>query len=250
MKPGEADINEHVAGLVCVRGELAKYAIKVLAEVMSKVQQDRQRLVVLTAQVRQPAADEAIQRALERQRNTSLLLPLRSILTRYVRTLEQDRARSAASNGRSTKKTRSGGDTPGYRGTKLQWSSRSNDAQFASIQHSNVIRLDWALLQSACVEIPGLGLLCGITESQFREEILCVELTLHDSSGELLSSFWWHRDDTPAEAGSIEDAQSMKRTIIWVFDRGHVNLEITGFEPIIYDKVFFFHVVRVLFFFL
>jgi hypothetical protein len=240
MKPGGADINEHVAGLVCVRGDLAKYAIKVLADAMSKVKQDRQRLVVLTAKARQPAADEATQRALERHRKTSLLLPLRSILPRYVRTLEQDRARSAASNGRRTKKTNGRGDSPGYRGTKLQWSSRSNDAQFASIQHSNVIRLDRALLQSACVEIPGLGLLCAITESQFREEILCVELTLHDSSGELLSSFWWHRDDTPAEAGSIEDARSMKRTIIWAFDRGHVNLEIAGFEPIIYDEVFFF----------
>ena len=88
-------------------------------------------------------------------------------------------------------------------------------------------------------------MLCGITESQFREDILCVELTLHDSSGELLSSFWWHRDDTAVEAGSIEDAQSMKRTIIWVFDRGHVNLEIVGFQPII-RRGFFFHVVRVL----
>ena len=28
--------------------------------------------------------------------------------------------------------------------------------------------------------------------------------------------------------------------IIWAFDRGHVHLEIAGFEPIIYDEVFFF----------
>ena len=250
MKPGGTDISEHVAALVCVRGELAKYAIKVLADAMSKVQQDRQRLVVLTAQARQPAADEATRRALERQRKTSARLPLRSILPRYVRELEQDRARGAASKGRRPKKARSSGDTPGYRGTKVPWLLRSNDLQFASIQHSNVLRLDRALLQSACVEMPGLGLLCAITESQFREDVLCVELTLHDSSGELLSSFWWHRDDTPAEAGSIEDAQSMKRTIIWVFDDGHVNLEIAGFEPIIYDKVFFFHVIRVFFYFL
>jgi hypothetical protein len=213
--------------------------MKVLADAMSKVQQNRQRLVVLTVQTRQPAADGETQRALDRHRKTSLLLPLRSILPRYVQSLERDRAVRSAPKGGHTKKAGGGKHLAAYRGTKKQWSSRSNDTQFALTQHSNVIRLDRALLQSACGEIPGLGLLCGITESQFRENILCVELTLHDSSGELLSSFWWHRDDTAAEAGSIEDAQSMKRTIIWVFDRGHVNLEIADFQPFIYDEVFF-----------
>lgn len=52
---------------------------------------------------------------------------------------------------------------------------------------------------------------------------MCCELTLHDSRGDLISTFWWHRDDTAAEAGSIEDGRAMKRTIIWVLDRCSVN---------------------------
>jgi hypothetical protein len=123
MKPVVAVHNDHVAGLVCVRGELAKYAMKVLADAMSKVQQNRQRLVVLTVQARQPEADGETQRALELHRKTSLLLPLCSILPRYVQSLERDRAVRSGPKGGHTKKAGGGKYLAAYRGTKKQWSS-------------------------------------------------------------------------------------------------------------------------------
>ena len=111
MHPGKSD-TEHVAGLVSVNGQLARYAMNAAAGAMRQVQEDRQRLVVSSEEVRvlehtanvQLSHLQAVQRAHGRKRRLSSRLPLRSILPLYVRSLEQDRASRGVTRGVQTKR--------------------------------------------------------------------------------------------------------------------------------------------------
>ena len=63
-----------------------------------------------------------------------------------------------------------------------------------------------------------------------------LEVLLHDAQCRLKSSFGWHRDDGTAEAGYSESG-TMTRTVLFCWDPGCVDLEIAGWEPIVYHQM-------------
>lgn len=158
--------------------------------------------------------------------------PLEFLLPAYTRSLMTD-ADVSASQG--TRSERHGA----YTGTLHEWVP-ARQSELAAIQSSNVLRITRRFLQSgACVGIDGLAEILDFVEKMFQnEEVMQLEVLLHDAEGKFLATFFWHRDDGTPEAGLAESGRgAMCRTIILCLDAGAVGLHIAGFEPISYAEL-------------
>ena len=159
--------------------------------------------------------------------------PLHSALPRRTRKLMFAEDCNASKNNRS-------GTSGAYTLTARKWEGDSQ-CGLATVQRYNTLRLTRRFLQSGAVHstdgIDGLAqILLGVEGFFENEEVMMLELVLHDSPGHLMASFFWHRDDTAAEAGQSESGQ-MCRTVLLCLDKGCVDLEVAGFDPVAYHTL-------------
>ena len=161
--------------------------------------------------------------------------PLVCLLPPYCRGLITDAERTAAKGDRS-------GVFGAYTNVAVNghdgWCGKSLQKQWAVIQSSNMLRVTRRfLLSGGCSAIDGLAELITLTEAEFvEEELMQLEIVLHDAQGVLLTTFRWHRDDNSPESGHAENG-IMCRTVIVCLDAGCVNVEIAGFETVMYHEL-------------